>query len=104
MVSATKNNKVGTVKNVPRISKILSFHDIPLGCEPAQAARALHLRDLARRAEMVSLPPPLATTLPHSRHAVSPTRPPLSKNSTGAVTARPRPRRGALDPFGSLLP
>lgn len=49
------NNEVGAVQDVPRISQMLSAHDIPLHCDAAQAPCAMDMVNLAAQADLVSL-------------------------------------------------
>ena len=49
------NNEVGTIQDLPRISEILSSHNIPLHCDAAQAPCAMNIGDLANHADMISL-------------------------------------------------
>ena len=49
------NNEVGAIQDLPRISQMLSGHNIPLHCDAAQAPCAMEMRDLANYADMISL-------------------------------------------------
>ena len=49
------NNEVGAIQDLPRISELLSSHNIPLHCDAAQAPCAIEMQDLANRADMISL-------------------------------------------------
>ena len=49
------NNEVGAIQDLPRISQLLSAHNIPLHCDAAQAPCAMEIRDLANYADMISL-------------------------------------------------
>ena len=49
------NNEVGAIQDLPRISELLSSHNIPLHCDAAQAPCAMDIGDLANHADMISL-------------------------------------------------
>ena len=49
------NNEVGAIQDLPRVSELLSSHNIPLHCDAAQAPCAMEMRDLANHADMISL-------------------------------------------------
>ena len=49
------NNEVGSIQDLPRISEMLSSHNIPFHCDAAQAPCAIEIADLANHADMISL-------------------------------------------------
>ena len=49
------NNEIGTLQDVPEVSRLLSTHSIPLHCDAAQAPCAIDLDDLAMHASLISL-------------------------------------------------
>lgn len=49
------NNEIGTIQDIPEISRLLSTHAIPLHCDAAQAPCAMDLDDLSRYASIISL-------------------------------------------------
>ena len=49
------NNEVGTIQDLPLISKLLSSRNIPLHCDAAQAPSAMDVKTLAHHADMISL-------------------------------------------------
>ena len=49
------NNEVGTIQDIPRISDLLGTKNVPFLCDAAQAPCAMDMRDLANRADMISL-------------------------------------------------
>lgn len=49
------NNEVGVIQDIPRISDLLESKNVPFHCDAAQAPCAMDMRDLANRADMISL-------------------------------------------------
>ena len=49
------NNEVGAIQDIPRISDLLGSKNVPFHCDAAQAPCAMDMRDLANRADMISL-------------------------------------------------
>ena len=49
------NNEIGTIQDIPQISRLLSTHAIPLHCDAAQAPCAMGLDDLSMHASLISL-------------------------------------------------
>ena len=49
------NNEIGTIQDIPEISRLLSTHSIPLHCDAAQAPCAMDLDNLSMHASIISL-------------------------------------------------